>query len=437
MIRRTPILLLLAVALAAPGRALATDPPPEGDGPVLELDDEEEPTAPPGGTSPADDERGPVDRTSLFDDLTDKVSRFERTTTLGGYGELEYHNEEDADSYFISHRYVLFIYSQIAPRISTSTELELEFGGTPAKRDGVQSGGEAILEFSVVDFEIAEWLVLRGGVILVPFGAFNIRHDSPTRDLTERPVALTTITPSTWFEAGFGFLGEIPIGDSMSLSYEFYVINGLDAKITEEFGMKGAVGSKGEDNNDDKAVVGRIAFSPLLGMELGVSGYTGEYDDSGNRVHMVSGDLTLKFGFFEFLAEYVRAFIDEGFVEGFSDDSPANTRTAVPTGMQGWYAQMNFHFHIPGLWDLLPEDLADSQLTAVLRYEDSDPNVNEDNRFDVQKLTFGLNYRPVEAYVLKTEVQLISRSLDGKRQDLFSGEWDPGWKFVSSVAFLF
>ena len=424
-------LALLIMALST-AHVVSAAPP---DGPVLDLEGSET------GDKPVDPKAKPKDdgsgRTSLLENLADKTSHMLSRTTLGGYGEFEFHKEQDRDSFFMSHRYVLFVHSQISDAISTSTEIEFEFGGSPSKRDGVQSTGEVLLEFSVVDVEFTEWLVFRGGVILVPFGAFNIRHDSPTRDLTERPKPLTTITPTTWFEAGVGFLGTIPLGETASMNYEIYVINGLDAKITEEFGMKAAMGSKGEDNNDDKAVVGRIAFSPMLGFEFGVSGYTGEYDDNDNRVNMVGGDLTFRHAWFELLAEYVHAFIDEGFVEGFSSGSDANTRTAVPTEMMGFYVQTNFHFTIPGLWDVLPGDLAYSTLTGVIRYSHTDTNVEETNRFDTQKLTFGLNYRPLEAYVFKTEVQLITHSEDGEERHLFSGNFDPSWKFVSSVAFLF
>lgn len=408
------------------------------DGPILDLDpDENKDKKSDKKSDQKTDKKGDHSRTSLGDNLADKAARIAHRTTLGGYGEIEYHNEEGADSFFMAHRYVLFIYSQISERISTATEFEIEFGGSPLKKDGVQQAGEAILEFSVIDFKIAEWMVLRGGIILVPFGVFNLRHDAPTRDLTERPTPLTTITPTTWFEAGAGVLGTIPLGDTMTLSYEFYAINGLDAKITRQLGMKGAVGSKLEDNNDDKAFVGRISFSPILGLEFGVSGYTGEYDDHSNRVNMVGADLTLRVGWFELLGEYVRAFIDEGYVTGFTEGSPANTRNAIPTAMQGWYVQMNFHFTIPGLWDLLPDDMADATFTAVIRYEDTDTDLDVDEDFDVQKLTFGLNFRPVEAYVWKHELQLVTRSSGGERQDMFSGDFSPSLKYVSSLAFLF
>ena len=376
------------------------------------------------------------ERTSLLNNLTTKLLSVHNKTTLGGYGEVEFVKAAGQDSYFNHHRYVLFFYSQIHPRISTATELEFEFGGSPTKRDGVQTTGEALLEFAVVDFKAADWLNFRAGIVLVPFGAYNLRHDSPTQDLTDRPLPLTTITPSTWFETGAGVFGKLELGDQ-TLSYEAYAINGLDAKITEAQGMKGAVGGKGEDNNGDKALVGRVAWAPSLKLELAASGYSGEYDDQQRRVRMLGLDATARFGRVEFQGEFVQAWIDPGYVQGFSASSPANTRAPVPTDMRGWYVQSNIHFTLGWLWSLLPPDLSDAVCTGVLRYEQTDPSLSARNRFDVDKLTVGINFRPVEGYVWKNEVQLVSNGAGGLDRRLWSGGWEFEPKYVTSLAFLF
>jgi hypothetical protein len=422
---------LLAVAQTPPPAATPT-------GPRLELDDDATmaPTVGLGQPNDNDARAEMYRRTSLLDDITHKLTAVHDKTTVGGYGETEFVKQKGQDSYFNAHRYVLFFYSQLHPRITTSTEFELEFGGSPAKRDGQLQAGEALLEFSVVDFRATEWLTLRTGIVLVPFGAYNLRHDAPTQDLSERPLALTTITPSTWFEAGAGALGKFQLGDH-TLSYEVYAINGLDARMADGTGTKAAIGSKGEDNNDDKAVVGRLSWSPNLQWEFAASGYTGAYDDQRRRIAMVSGDLTAKLGRIEFQGEYVRAFIDPGYVQGFSASSPANTRLPLPTGMQGWYLQSNVHFTVPWLWRHLPADLADSVLTGVVRIEQVDTNVAVRNQFDIDKVTFGLNYRPIEGYVWKHELQCVSNSADGRRHDLLSGDWAPTPRYVTSVAFLF
>ena len=425
-------------------------PVEEEDGPVLDLEGLDDPASPAAPSAPAPKEEAKQEgegerfegRTDPLSDLAERAASILQSTTLGGYGEHEFHWGANELSRFLNHRYVLFVYSEITDRISTATEIEFEFAGSPLKKDGTLGAGEVLLEFAVVDFELYEWLVLRSGVILVPFGAFNLRHDSPTRDLTERPIAYTTVVPTTWFESGAGVHGTIPLPLDTRLGYELYVVNGLDARIYDGFGLRAARGSHFEDNNLDKALVGRLSFSPFLGSEVGVSGYTGEYDLRGHRAHMVNLDATTRFWGLELLGEVVGAAIDPGYVEGFAASSPANTRDAVPTGMWGFYAQANYHIRIDPLWATFPDWLQESVFTAVVRYEGKDTDTNRlSAEGDQRRLTLGLNFRPVEPFVVKTDFQINGKGIDDRAgaPELWEPRfWDPeGFRFVSSVAFLF
>lgn len=418
---------------------------PSDDGPELELD----------GLEINDGGSGPSVTTTVAQEQTDYQKRTDNSksaverassiidrTVLGGYGEHEFEAGPGKVSRFRAHRYVLFIYSKVTDRISVATEVEFEFAGSPNKQDGVLGFGEVLLEFSVVDFNIFDWLIARAGVILVPMGTFNVRHDAPTRDLSARPIAYTTIVPSTWFESGAGFYGNLELGETQRLNYEIYVVNGLDSRLYDGFGARAARGSNFEDNNHDKAVVGRVAYSPALGLEFGLSGYTGAYDKAKNRVNMVNLDFMWRKGRLELLGEAVLALIDEGFVEGFSEASTANTRDPVPETMVGFYLQANYHFRIPGLWEVMPAWLQNSTFTGVVRYEGKDTNTKVASRVgDQRRLTVGLNYRPIEAYVLKTDFQLDSFGVDGVRAapDLWTGRFwsDVEFTFMTSVAFLF
>jgi hypothetical protein len=381
-------------------------------------------------------------RTDPLTTLADRAAAIIDRTTIGGYGEHDFQAGEGKTAQFRNHRYVLFVYSQISERISTATEIEFEFAGSPKKEDGILGFGEVLLEFSVVDLALFDWLVFRAGVILIPVGSLNLRHDSPTQDLTDRPIAYTTIVPSTWFETGAGFNGTIALGDEQRLTYELYVVNGLDARIFDGVGLRGARGSHFEDNNHDKAIVGRVSYSPMLGLEVGLSGYTGAYDKRQNRVNLVNVDALWRYGRYELLGELVYAAIDEGFVEGFSPSSPANTRDAVPEKMLGFYLQANIHFGFGPLQSALPEWLAPSTFTFVLRYEGKDTDLGRDSAIgDQNRLTFGLNFRPIEAYVLKTDYVLEAHGIDDLETapHLWNGDF---WKtlqftFLASVAFLF
>ncbi len=437
---------LSILALGRPAVAQEAPAPSEDAGPVLDLEGLPDPAVGPAAPRSVGDV---VDdrfdgRTDSRATLSDRAAAIIDKTTLGGYGEHEFHHGEDDITTFVNHRFVLFVYSQLHPRISTATEIEFEFAGSPLKRDGALEAGEVLLEFSVVDFEIAEWLVLRAGVILMPVGAYNLRHDAPTRDLVDRPLAYTTVLPTTWFESGAGLLGKIPLGDQR-LSYEIYVVNGLDARLYDGSGLRGARGSHLQDNNPDKAIAGRLAYSPSLAFEVGASGYSGEYDLQDNRVNLGNLDLRWKLGPVELIGEVVRVWIDEGFVEGFSASSAANTRDAVPTDMWGFYGEADLHFTIAPLWALLPKDLQQATFTAVLRYEGKDTDLDRDSaQGDRRRLTMGLNFRPIEAFVLKTDYRLETEGTDDEEAapEAWSGDFWTGarrarFSFAASVAYLF
>ena len=87
----------------------------------------------------------------------------------------------------------------------------------------IEEGGEEIkLEIAALDFEIHPALTFRGGVILSPLGRFNLAHDSPANDLTDRPLVSTEITGTALSEAGMGFYGALYPSANARIAYERY-----------------------------------------------------------------------------------------------------------------------------------------------------------------------------------------------------------------------
>jgi hypothetical protein len=110
--------------------------------------------------------------------------------------------------------------------------------------------------------------------------------------------------------------------------------------------------------------------------------------------------------------------------------------------MLGFYLQANVHFGFGPLLELMPDWLHASTFTFVLRYEGMDTDRNRDSaQGDRNRLTFGLNFRPIEAYVIKTDYALEASGID--ELETAPHLWDPDfWKrmkftFLASVAFLF
>jgi hypothetical protein len=202
--------------------------------------------------------------------------------TIGGYADVMHNNlsrqnlDNPSRNSFGQQRMVPFIYADITEHVKFATEIEMERGGTNAPQG---TDGSMQIEFAQIDYLVTEAINIRAGILLVPIGKFNLLHDSPLNDLVDRPMVSRIIIPSTWFEAGAGLYGTVYPSSQSKLDYEIYVVNGMSqtaGAITDQ-GVRSTRGSVSRDRDDNKAVVGRLAFSPRLGIEVAGSGFHGQY----------------------------------------------------------------------------------------------------------------------------------------------------------------
>ena len=171
--------------------------------------------------------------------------------------------------------------------------------------------GRIEAEQAYVDFLIDKPINFRAGVLLIPFGKFNLDHFDPRRDFTDRPVVDLDIIPTTWSDIGFSLFGFIPLGSSAHATYEVQVVNGLtdaftaaaqgtlgsptNGVVTPTLGLSDAKSELFPDNNGDKAVVARTTLKFLDQYEFGFSGYRGAYKPSGgDLITAFSADLEWK-----------------------------------------------------------------------------------------------------------------------------------------------
>ncbi len=329
--------------------------------------------------------------------------RMGKGTHVGGYMDFDYTKSQGSNGFFRQHRLIPFIYSDIAEGIRFATEIEFEYGGSQNN----QKDGEVKIEFAVLDVDLlGEKLAARGGIILSPLGKLNLVHDTPLQDLTERPLVSRFVIPTTLSESGYGFFGTFYPTELQKVDYEFYLVNGFNGtrvdttltapagggavttatsrvqggNITAANGLRNARGSQRSDNNNNKAFLGRIGYSPRLGYEIGASGHHGAYDDMAqNDLTVLAVDAAAQFGPLEILGEAAKADIDRG--SGIS-------LTSVPGRLGGYYVQSNFHF-------LQDKVRAGSTFTAVVRYDEYDTDISK----RINWITYGLNYRPVEDVV--------------------------------------
>lgn len=339
---------------------------------------------------------------------------------FGGYAEFAFRADERMSG-FDALRFVPFLYGQISDRVGVTSEIEFEHGGFVAGDE--ETEGEIKLEFATVDIRVSEAFNLRTGLILSPLGRFNINHDAPTNDLTERPLVDTQLIPSTLSEAGIGAFGQIYPGEMSVMTYEVYLVNGLNQNLLR-FGAGGfdgvrlreGRGNARRDNNNARAFVGRLGFSPALGVGLGASVHTGRYTDLVNEsegVTILAFDGQYTLGPVEFMGELATATI------GLPDANDDRTQL-------GFYGQAAWHF-LPGKVSGLPNSI----FTAVARYDQVDFDTDDEGD-RVRRLTLGGNFRITEDTALKAD---MSRSWTLARGDSEEGDGVDAFRF--SVATYF
>ena len=313
-------------------------------------------------------------------------------TAIGGYLETVWKMERargiTEEISFEARRVNLFVHSMVSERVRFFAEIEFEHGTE-----------EIAVEFASIDFEIHPALVYRGGILLSPLGRFNLTHDSPLNEFTDRSLVSTQIIPSALSEVGMGFYGAFYPSASSRLTYELYAVNGFhDGVITAGPGTRIREGRGGfeEDNNPAPSFVGRAAFSPRADAEFGVSVHTGPYNrykveqffvDEKRNLTIAAFDWEFSLFDFEFEGEYARASIN----------IPPSLRGLFAERQQGIYAQSGYRFG-----EGLIGALQSSSMMFALRYEfvDFDMDVGGDAH---QRFSVGYNFRPTSDTVFKLD----------------------------------
>jgi hypothetical protein len=364
------------------------------------------------------------------------LRRFGKNTYIGGYMDHELKFEENGDHEFDQHRLIPFIYSDVSDRVKFATEIEFEHGGTNSA-EGVQGAtGELKIEFATIDFLVTDWLNYRGGIILSPLGKYNLTHDSPLQDLTDRPMVSRRIIPTTLSESGMGFFGTLYPTEMSTLSYEIYAVNGFSAEdegVVAGGGLSFIRSSRGsikDNNNRNFAIVGRVAYSPFLGLEVGLSAHSGNIDQhSSNRMTIKAVDWTYQRGAFELVGEYAHSSIER---DGEFDATTPNS-DKYNGDMWGYYVEPRYHFMPQILKDVAPTFFTDnSTFTAVCRLGGLDINNPTPGSADRRqtRVTPGFNFRYTEDTVFKAEYQFNMEH--DRTRDEFSNN-----KLLFSVATYF
>jgi hypothetical protein len=270
-----------------------------------------------------------------------------RTGPISGYMEMHLNaplDRADGDATLDFHRFVLLFSHSFSDRLRFVGELELEH----AFVEGLEEAGELELEQAYIDVLIKPSFNVRAGMLLVPVGIINERHEPPVFQGVERPFVDTVIIPTTWFDLGAGVHGRI----GSLLSYRAYVMAPLDAsEFSADEGLRGGIQKGSEANVRNVAVTGRVEFTRIPGLTLGVSGWHG---DSGfnvpridPRVGVFETDARFRRSGFEARGQYARVFIGDAARLNDALTLQIGVSPNIARQLQGFYVEGSRLFNVP------------------------------------------------------------------------------------------
>lgn len=348
-------------------------------------------------------------QSSLSDELAQNIR-------VGAYGAVAFESFKDRRTTHDGNFEVL-ISGNFHDRIRVYTEIDL---GLPH--------GTAEAEQAYVDLLLAQAFNVRAGVLLIPFGKFNLDHFDPRRDLIRPPSVARLVTPTTWSDLGFSAFGFLPISENLKATYEIQVVNGLTDKFIgttgnmPDSGLQSARTGLRSDNNGDKAVVGRGTLKFFDQYEIGFSGYRGEYKPG-------SDDLITGIGFdAEFKPRNVRILEHFQLRSEFARFDIHGSTT--PSSLWGYYFQLTYRFW-PSVLNstILGRHFNNPTFALVGLYGRTKMNTaaSPTGSLTGEQIIAGFNYRPVEDYVFKMEYQFNNGQFNQFPSD----------GFLTSIAWIF
>ncbi len=300
------------------------------------------------------------------------------------------------------------------------------------------NGTEVELEFVQADYFAHNNLILSAGKMLTPFNAFSERlHPQWINKLPSLPPIYGAhggggVSPGiipVLSDTGVQARGGVELGESSMVNYAFYVVNGPEAEAEhseeeetadehgDELEVEGEHSEEAEvadehseddvmlaradgdehsdlvelefgenfkDNNNNKALGGRIGFIPFTGAEVGWSGMGGKYS-SDDDFFLWGADAEIRFRGLELRGEYVNLSVDRAGRSGQYQD--------------GFYSQAAYRLGRNELESTLPASLR--KLEFVVRF-----GTAETVEGDVDQTTFGLTYWLAESAPLKFAYEL-------------------------------
>jgi len=297
-------------------------------------------------------------------------------TTIGGYGELHYNNN-DSKTEIDFHRFVLFFGHEFTNKLRFFSEFELEHSIA-----GEGKAGEVELEQAFIEYDVSKSVTATAGMFLIPIGIINETHEPPTFFGVERNPVEKNIIPATWWEAGAAFNYK-PTG---GLSFDAAITSGLNTPVdgSKAYLIRSGRQKVAKANAENLAFTSRVKYTAIPGLELAATVQYQE-DIAQGAAGVDTADATLLEAHAIYSANdfTVRALYARWDING--DEAKALGRDE----QTGWYVEPSYMFS--------------EKIGAFARYAEYDNNAGDS--FDTKKkqTSVGINYYLHENVVLKAD----------------------------------
>jgi len=332
----------------------------------------------------------------------DATEAYPKTGPISGYMDFHYNKPERQDGVLDFHRFVLLFNHSFSERIRFVGELEIEH----ALVEGLEEKGEIELEQAYVDFLLTRGFNLRAGMLLVPVGIINERHEPPVFNGVERPFVDTVIVPTTWFDVGVGVHGEVGRG----LRYRAYMMAPLNAaEFSAESGLSGASQKGAEANAGRLAYTGRVEYVGRRGLTLGASVWRGrsgfEFRPRFDvNVGVVEADARYARNRLELRGQFAQVFIDDAGALNAALGRQVGVDPNVASQMRGFYLESGYR---------IVSHSRIGEVGAFVRYENFDTQYRMPagyvpfRRFDRDAWAVGATYWPDPDVAVKFDYTVV------------------------------
>lgn len=326
-----------------------------------------------------------------------KVYYSKNPLSIGGYGELYYSKYNDSvgsgntkDAYGDTYRFIPYIGYKFSDTIILNSEIEFEHGN------------EVAIEQLYVDFVLDPLATIRVGHQLVPMGYVNLYHEPTLFNTVQRPDVEKQLIPSTWHELGLSVYGKTD-----SLEFQVGVFTALDMNhpttgtpvSDKDWIRKARVGNESDKGMDNMAIVARLDYNGINGLQVGASAYTGKAGNAKVSGKSEEGQMTM--------VDIHATYQNEGFkaralyTQSHLSDADSY-KTDMPESARGGYLNLEYN--------ILPLFTASSdRLPLFFQYENYNLATKMANGASFGRTTsytYGLNYFPHDQVVLKAEYML-------------------------------